>query len=95
MPRRTSKTRRTTFGILIDGTPIQNIGVGNDDTVDIRIIQPTAALGWVSSFTEHDARSKAGYTIPEWQALSPFDRAKEVALYRISATLNYVKTKAT
>ena len=93
--RRTSETRRTTFGILIDGTPAHEFGVGDDDTIDIRVVQPTASLGWVSSFTEHDARSKAGYTIPEWQALSPFDRAKEVALYRISATLNYVKTKAT
>lgn len=50
-------------------------------------------LGWVSPYTEHDARQEAGYTLPEWRALSPFDRAKEVALYRTSATLNYVRSK--
>lgn len=54
------------------------------------MIQPTLALGWVSFYTENDTRIKAGYTIPQWKALAPFDRAKEVAMYRITSTLNYV-----
>lgn len=92
--KRTSETQRKTFGILIDGVPVSEIGVSSDDTIDIRVIQPTASLGWVSEYTEHEARSHAGYTIPEWRALSPIDKAKEVALYRITATLNYIKSKA-
>jgi hypothetical protein len=93
-PKRTSETQPTTFGILIDGRPIGEIGVIDDDAIDIRIIQPSIVLGWVPTYTEHDARSKAGYTISEWRALSPFDRAEEVALYRASATLNYIKSRA-
>jgi len=69
--------------------------VSGDDTVDIHVFQPTLTLGWVSPYTEHDARQKAGYTLPEWRELSPFDRAKEVALYRVASTLNYVRSKTT
>lgn len=84
----------THFGITINGVPVYEIVADSNDTIDVRVDQPTVVLGWVSSYTEHDARRKAGYTLPEWEKLTPYERAQEVALYRISATLNYVRSKA-
>ena len=88
---RTSGTQTKHFGILIDGVPADRVGCNDRHTIDVQVVQPTLALGWVPFYTEHDARIRAGYTIPEWKKLSPFDRAKEVALYRISSALNYAK----
>lgn len=42
----------------------------------------------VSLLEEHASRKEAGYTLPEWRALSYLDRAHEVALHR---TLNQIQ----
>ena len=49
------------------------------------------SLGWVPFYVENKARGEAGYTIPEWKALTPFERAQEVALFRVTATMDYVR----
>lgn len=50
--------------------------------------------GMVLLYEEHSARLKAGYTITEWMALNSYERAMEVALYRIDSAVEYQKNKA-
>ena len=45
----------------------------------------------VAPFEEHCTRLDAGYTLPEWQALPPDDRAREVALRRLRGQISMLQ----
>lgn len=44
---------------------------------------PELMPGNVPLYEEHAARVEAHYTLPQWQCITPFERAFEVAHYRL------------
>lgn len=51
--------------------------------IDTGIEYAVQIPGNIPPYEEHDARIKAGYTIPEWYELDIQSRALEVAHYRL------------
>ena len=70
-----------TFGVSIDGYPIEN--VEPTSTIHTGITSKNQIPGNISWYEEHDARVSAGYNLHEWGSLSFEDRAMEVAHYRL------------
>lgn len=62
--------------------------------LNITVHSPFNLPGNVPLYEEHSVRSKAGYTIPEWYDLDPYERAIEVALQRIDNMVEYMQNKA-
>jgi hypothetical protein len=50
--------------------------------------------GIVPYYEEHDARLESGYNLIEWEAIGPYDRALEIAHYRVRHAIEYQKMKA-
>lgn len=85
--------RWISFGITLNETLITDMPVSSKDLLGIETEQ-FPIPGLVSLYEEHDARHNAGYNLGEWYVLSPMDRAMEVAMYRIRASMEYQRYKA-
>lgn len=49
--------------------------------------------GLVTLYEEYSVRIEAGYNLFEWDQLTPYERAAEVAHFRIRQALEYQKAK--
>lgn len=57
-------------------------------------VHQTPVPGMISFYEEHQARRDSGYNLIEWESLTPRQRAIEVAMFRISHSIEYQKMKA-
>jgi hypothetical protein len=72
---------RITFGVLKNNQKIQEAYLKGGINTGIGYKQYHKQV--VPLFEEHDTRVRAGYKLSEWAALSPEERAFEVALRRL------------
>lgn len=73
--------RSAGFDVRYNGDPI--LKVTPRYTIATAVTYGMRHPDLVAPFEEHSTRLDAGYTLPEWQALAPEDRAREVALRRL------------
>lgn len=78
------------FGINLDGRPVTEFEVRSKDALGITL-EGEQIPGKVSLYEEHDCRIEAGYTLVEWYNLSGYERAIEIAHYRIRHSIDYHK----
>lgn len=87
----TFKPRPLCFGIKKDESDILDLPV-----IDRLRLNITSESFWIPTavglYEEHEVRVACGYSIPEWMnTLDPFERAIEVAHYRIRRMIEHQK----
>jgi hypothetical protein len=80
------------FGITLNDSLITDLPVSSKDMLGIQVNQAPVP-GMVSLYEEHSVRTEVGYTINEWYAMKPENRAYEVAISRIKGAVEYQKNK--
>jgi len=76
----------------VRGEPIYRVAL--HETVKTGISYDGGVPGCVPFFEEHDARHAAGYTLKEWRALEPDERALEVAYLRMKRYIDLHSNEA-
>lgn len=77
---------------MLNEQEITSLPISNKDILGIQIteIKPP---DMVSLLEEYSARKEGGYNVFEWDELTPYERAAEVAHYRIMKAIEYQQMK--
>jgi hypothetical protein len=85
----TSLRRSAGFDVRYNGDPV--LQVQPKYTLPTAVTYGMIHPDLVAPFEEQSTRLDAGYTLPEWQALAPEDRAREVALRRLRTQISMLQ----